>query len=226
MKRKLFSYYTFFLLLSLLIFSCRKEESESCSDGIKNQSETGIDCGGPCGNVCDTVKIQLPFICVGNLSESIIPLSVGNYWKYGNGTAGYDIKILFKSTLRNKEYFNLQFKASSSKEVLLREDSSKNIIEYLNIPGSIIEEQIYVPANPILNQEWRYYTPTNLFGKRVVTSVTATIVSTECTYENLIEIKEYSESGMLIDVLYFKKGLGIVQISATGKFKVFEVLLK
>ena len=226
MNRILFSYYTFFLVISLLIFSCKKEESESCSDGIKNQTETGVDCGGPCGNACDTVKIQPPIICTGNLSESIIPLAVGNYWKYGNGTAGYDIKILFKTTLRNREYFNFQFKATSTKEALLREDSAKNIVEYINVQGSSLEEQIYIPANPVLNQEWSYYTPTNLFGKRVVTSVTANIVSTVCNYVNLIEIKEYNESGMLVDVLYLKKGLGIVQISAAGKFKVFEVLLK
>lgn len=45
MKRK--------LLLIAFIFAivaggCKKEEAETCTDGIQNQGETGVDCGGPC----------------------------------------------------------------------------------------------------------------------------------------------------------------------------------
>jgi len=42
------------LLLSLIITasilytSCKKEDSSSCSDGVRNGTETGIDCGGNC----------------------------------------------------------------------------------------------------------------------------------------------------------------------------------
>lgn len=37
---------------TLAIFSCKDEENQgTCSDGIMNQGETGIDCGGPC-NAC------------------------------------------------------------------------------------------------------------------------------------------------------------------------------
>jgi len=37
------------LFSSLIFVSCGKEETTgTCSDGIKNQDETGIDCGGPC----------------------------------------------------------------------------------------------------------------------------------------------------------------------------------
>src|SRR5688572_3264083 len=38
------------LLLMTMIGGCKKEDTStpSCSDGIKNQGETGIDCGGPC----------------------------------------------------------------------------------------------------------------------------------------------------------------------------------
>jgi hypothetical protein len=49
---------------SVAIISCSKKDDEStgtCSDGIKNQTETGIDCGGPCA-VCpsctDGIKNQ------------------------------------------------------------------------------------------------------------------------------------------------------------------------
>jgi hypothetical protein len=41
-----------FLCLALMVASCGKEDNKgTCSDGIKNQDETGIDCGGVCG-VC------------------------------------------------------------------------------------------------------------------------------------------------------------------------------
>jgi len=33
---------------SLIYYGCKKKESASCSDGIQNQNETGVDCGGPC----------------------------------------------------------------------------------------------------------------------------------------------------------------------------------
>ena len=33
------------------------QNKETCSDGIQNQGETGIDCGGPCPK-CDDGKIN------------------------------------------------------------------------------------------------------------------------------------------------------------------------
>lgn len=47
MKTKLF---TFLTVIIIAITSCKKE---SCSDGIQNQNETGIDCGGSC-SACPT----------------------------------------------------------------------------------------------------------------------------------------------------------------------------
>ena len=32
-------------------------KAPSCSDGIQNQGETGIDCGGPCSNLCSVDEI-------------------------------------------------------------------------------------------------------------------------------------------------------------------------
>lgn len=46
----------FLVLISFAIYSCNLDEIEStgsCSDGMMNQSETGIDCGGPC-QACTT----------------------------------------------------------------------------------------------------------------------------------------------------------------------------
>lgn len=37
------------LAASLAVFACKdSDETATCSDGIQNQNETGVDCGGPC----------------------------------------------------------------------------------------------------------------------------------------------------------------------------------
>ena len=40
--------YLHLILFILLIGSCKKKTPESCNDGIKNQDEVEIDCGGVC----------------------------------------------------------------------------------------------------------------------------------------------------------------------------------
>lgn len=47
---KTFKFFALLSFVSLMILaSCKKEENASCTDGVQNQGETGIDCGGPCG---------------------------------------------------------------------------------------------------------------------------------------------------------------------------------
>jgi len=41
------------ILIIVIIFAIKiLSKSSTCFDGIKNQSEVGIDCGGPCTNLC------------------------------------------------------------------------------------------------------------------------------------------------------------------------------
>lgn len=49
------SFFVFLLLASVILYSCNpddttemEEEMATCSDGIQNQDETGVDCGGSC----------------------------------------------------------------------------------------------------------------------------------------------------------------------------------
>jgi len=51
-----FLYIIPFLCLIFLFSNCNKEETdpETCSDGVMNQDETGIDCGGVCNVICPT----------------------------------------------------------------------------------------------------------------------------------------------------------------------------
>ena len=66
----------------LFIYSgCSKDDNSSstptptCSDGIQNQGETGIDCGGPC-SACPTS------VCTGNGSSDYFPMAQNNYYSF------------------------------------------------------------------------------------------------------------------------------------------------
>ncbi len=49
------------LFLAVVFNGCKKSDDDdttastgTCTDGIQNQGETGVDCGGPCANACAT----------------------------------------------------------------------------------------------------------------------------------------------------------------------------
>jgi hypothetical protein len=41
------------LITVSVVLSCKRKKAESCTDGIQNQNEKAVDCGGPC-NACPT----------------------------------------------------------------------------------------------------------------------------------------------------------------------------
>ncbi|PID67553.1 MAG: hypothetical protein CR968_06180, partial [Flavobacteriia bacterium] len=55
--KKLISSALFAITFGLFISSCSSEDVKepTCSDGIQNQGETAIDCGGPCGDCAHIV---------------------------------------------------------------------------------------------------------------------------------------------------------------------------
>jgi hypothetical protein len=44
--------FVFAIIIAIIILFIFLNKTPTCSDGIKNQSETGIDCGGPCNILC------------------------------------------------------------------------------------------------------------------------------------------------------------------------------
>jgi len=81
---------SFFLIFSVvLLTSCKKDEDNeepepSCTDGIQNQGETGVDCGGPCPpcvyNIM-TAKIEGFPWSAASLNFQYVP---GNFWFEGS----------------------------------------------------------------------------------------------------------------------------------------------
>jgi len=59
------------LMISLLITGCAGEDVEkSCSDGIKNQDETDVDCGGSCDPCTDGKACETDDDCVNKCSSN------------------------------------------------------------------------------------------------------------------------------------------------------------
>ena len=109
------------ILLAMVISGCKKEDddpvtpqantntnttTETCSDGIQNQDETGVDCGGVC-SACPAVTPP----CTQTSNTSNFPLGMqddtyntscsientyNNYELLGNGSAS-DMTIWFRS---------------------------------------------------------------------------------------------------------------------------------
>ncbi len=63
-QRKIFygaGYLLLFTLFGVLVYSATRQEP-SCFDGVQNQEEEGIDCGGPCDEDCALRFLEAPRI--------------------------------------------------------------------------------------------------------------------------------------------------------------------
>lgn len=58
-KKKLygFGFFVVFILLCFWIYNSFLKPAPSCSDGIQNQNETGVDCGGTCTS-CEVLSLK------------------------------------------------------------------------------------------------------------------------------------------------------------------------
>jgi hypothetical protein len=62
----------------------------TCSDGIQNQGETGIDCGGPCTPCAEGTACEAPLtIYANNITANKVTLN----WSAVAGATGYDVQI-------------------------------------------------------------------------------------------------------------------------------------
>ncbi len=207
MKSKIVFLLTNCLFLGLLLFftDCKKnkDEAETCSDGIQNQGETGVDCGGPC-TACTSV------LCDGNGTTSFFPLKLNNSWTYSY-KIGPQVQSISPSpsvtgTTTHGSYTYFEFEDQSSTMYggiyELREDAtSHNIHSY-----SSSTDYLYIPASPTLNQSWAV----DYGNTRKVTNLSASATTAGCTYTGLLEISQYDSGMVLQQKEYYKKGIGLV----------------
>ena len=198
-----------FLLISLFVLlivnSCSKDKKDdptpttqvtpTCTDGIQNQGETGVDCGGPCPP-CTTS------LCLGNSSNDYFPLVMGNEWHYSYpGSPDFKLKISSTETVNNLTYMVMETESGPIVNARHYRIASNGDVMRLLSSGEYVE----VPANPTVNQTWNYSS-----GELKVLSVTNTTTTDHCTYTDCLRL-EYTMNGTLISYYVYKKGVGLVQ---------------
>ncbi len=194
-------------MLSIVVFiynGCSDDDKDNtpaatCSDGIQNQGETGIDCGGPCTS-CPTN------VCTGNGSNDYFPMALGNYYSFHeSGFPDYTDTITGTEVFDSLTYFAFErpdrFHFDPPSFTYYREASGV-VYEYndgLNV------EYVLIPANPTVNQTWNIGSES-----RKVISLNETKTVGTCTYTELLRIDQFYSSGNLAHSTYYKKGVGKV----------------
>src|SRR5688572_10545402 len=186
--------------VSLILFSatalfysgCDKdddEETPTCNDGIQNQGETGVDCGGPCA-ACHSVT------CHGNSENKFLPLANNNYWKYSDldaSSAHYSLtvngtQVFGSNTYHVVAYCYMPPSCMLNDTLYIRHASNGDAYQYFS---NLSAEYLLVPANPTMNQTWPF--PVNSgIGERKVMSLNESISTYDCSYTGSLKIQEYT----------------------------------
>ena len=212
------------LLLAIVAFfqnGCKKKENNdkpaaTCSDKIRNQGETGVDCGGPCP--------ACTFLCNGNGSGDYFPLALKNFWKYDNGYEHRSYTIKETVTIKSKTYYKVFITDTTSGVVwswanFFRIDNNGDVYKMPYYPGDSITEELEVPAHPYPNQSWDY----DHFTRKVF-SINASVKTDSCIYDGCLEIGYIAVHSHTIGLdttyYYYKKGIGLIR----GEFLTLSVV--
>lgn len=203
--KKLLAYLAIVVIaLTVTIYvGCKKDETPvaTCSDGIQNQSETGIDCGGPC-TACATS------LCLGNSTNNYFPLTNANFWQLDDiNPNDYERYTISGTAVYNSITYNKIIGSSiiGSWNFYLRKAANGDIYYYETTNST---EYLYIPASPTVNQSYPMYV--SGVGSRKVISTNATVTSPSCTYTGCLQIQDYNDIGSPITTWYYKKGVGLV----------------
>jgi hypothetical protein len=184
----------------------------TCFDGLQNQGEEGVDCGGPC-NACitDTIITSPMFLCNGTGGPSYFPLSVNSYWIYVlPGNDWMQLEITETVTQNNGEsYAHMVTTGAFGIIHDYYRESGGEILRW-NTTASI--DEVYIPARPFAGQQWT----TTSSDSVVVVAIDAALNSQNgCSYAGLLQLTIYA-NGTATSINYYKKGLGLVQLSSVA----------
>lgn len=225
-KTKLFFVLLILFPAALFIYTgCHKDDNQpaSCGDGIQNQGETGVDCGGPCA-ACATT------LCNGNGQNFFMPLANNNYWKYedqGVSSANYTFtingtQVFGPNTYYNIGYCNLPPSCAPSDNYYIRIAGNGDVYQYF---PNLSAEYLLIPANPALSQTWAFPVDTAI-GTRKVMSINESVTTYACTYAECVKIEEYTSANSPWKIYHYKKGLGLVfENAGTANYRLVQITL-
>ena len=195
-------------LLSVLIISlnsCKKDSTEETTTPTPVTPVDNTVCEGKTG------------------VTSFFPLAQGNQWVYKRNYFASG-NPLDSSTVDGTQVYNSvtymkirEYQGVGSSTVYRYYRVASNGDVYFYEYGSGIE-YLLIPATPTLNQMLGA-DPTHYGTTRKVTSLTASLTTSTCTYTNLMVIENYGMTGGLVSTVYYKKGMGFVK---DGDFQVIQ----
>ena len=199
MKNLLFT----FLLISLTLFSCKKDEDD-------NNSSSG---GG---------STQSNFICTGDGSSSYFPLEVGYRWtrQVSSQNEVQDrVEVLSSFDNNGLTYYEVNTKRIApvppygqqiDDTTELYRTASNGAIYVTTESGA---EYQFLPANLQIGTEWDYpYNEFEEIGTRRISSTSHIYLHHSCDqpYTNCIAVELYGQLGNLVSTTYFAPGIGQV----------------
>ncbi len=136
-----------FLTVCWLFYSIFRTKP-TCSDGIKNQNEEGVDCGGVCPNKCQKIEAKDLLTGETGVVESSIP---GEYDFYG--------VVINPNSVFGSKHFTYQIKFKDAQGAIMAEKDGDSFI----LPGDkkyIIENNVKLSELPasisfsVADPEW------------------------------------------------------------------------
>jgi hypothetical protein len=185
----------------------------TCYDGILNQGEEDIDCGGPC-NACieDTSVLNPNFICTGNGSSSYFPLSTNSYWIYRMPNNQWLQLEIVEETQQNNGQNYFHMVTTGAFGTIHDYFREENGQVYKWNTG-LSAEEVYIPSNPAGGMQWS----TAATDSIVIDDVAATLNSQNgCNYSGLLRITSYNAGNG--STSYYKQGLGLVQLVSASAY--------
>ena len=185
----------------------------TCFDGIQNQGELGIDCGGPC-NACvtDSTVLSPDFICTGTGGNSYFPLTINSYWIYRMPASQWlQLSINEETQMGNGQFYAHMVTTGAFGTIhdYYREENGQTF----KWNNALSAEEVYLPSNPSPGMKWT----TAGTDSVVIESISATLNSQNgCDYENLLKVVSYSAGTGASS--YYKKGLGLVELSSASAY--------
>ncbi|MBI1288516.1 MAG: hypothetical protein GC178_13175 [Flavobacteriales bacterium] len=166
-----------------------------------------------CNNDSEVPQDPTPanVLCDGNGSTSFFPLAADNVWTY-SGVTTTTKTVTNVETVGGEQQFTVNVHGLNTYTEVYNVGANGDVFFHSPGDSGLDSTYLYVPANPTLNQEWSYTISFDGHIRRKITSLTATITTSHCTYENCVEVKSYDGTGDYLYAHYYKEGVGLVKI--------------